>query len=100
MEAIQLELDLGDLGPGGHPLTDEQLPPAAHPCTPEGLLVDQNRVRFLEALYEVDGRSDPEHPHCGTYTGLAEAFCLRLGRELVNAALESEDSALVLLLGP
>jgi hypothetical protein len=34
------------------------------------VIVDQNRVDLLEKLYEWDGRSDPEHPHHHTYTGL------------------------------
>ena len=34
------------------------------------VLVDQARVDLLEKLYEWDGRSNPEHPHHHTYTGL------------------------------
>ena len=34
------------------------------------VIVDQNRVDLMEKLYEWDGRSDPEHPHHHTYTGL------------------------------
>jgi hypothetical protein len=29
-----------------------------------------NRVKLLDALYVHDGRDNPDHPFCGTYTGL------------------------------
>jgi hypothetical protein len=44
---------------------------------------DQNRADFLDFLYELDGRKDPSHPHCGTYTGLYQEYAYSLS----NAAL-------------
>lgn len=33
-----------------------------------------NRNHILDALYFIDGRDKPEHPHHHTYTGLAEKY--------------------------
>lgn len=33
-----------------------------------------NRNLVLEALYQLDGRDDPAHPHFKTYTGLYQKF--------------------------
>jgi len=84
MQAIQLVLDLGD-SLGGSAAG------APHPCTPEGIVSDQNRVKLLEALYLLDGRNRPDHPHWGTYTGLVEAFSLAVGRLVIDGALEDPD---------
>jgi len=35
--------------------------------------LDQNRVRFMDALYKASGRT------CGTYTNLWQEFCAHLG---------------------
>ena len=42
------------------------------PCKPgaEDVVAMRNRVRWIEALYEHDGRKNPEHPMHGLYTGL------------------------------
>ena len=32
--------------------------------------IEDARVRYLECLYEMDGRSNPEHPLHGCFTGL------------------------------
>lgn len=32
--------------------------------------IQQMRVAYLDALYELDDRSNNQHPHCGCYTGL------------------------------
>ena len=54
------------------------------------LLVDQNRNRLLEALFEQAGRDDDAVPHHHTYTGLAEELHSALGRALVDQLLSSE----------
>lgn len=36
-------------------------------CNP---LVQQARQDFIDQLYAQDGRHDPAHPLCSTYTGL------------------------------
>lgn len=33
-----------------------------------------NRGDILDALYFIDGRDKPDHPHYHTYTGLAEKY--------------------------
>lgn len=33
-----------------------------------------NRVKWLEALYVHDGRDNPDHPFCHTYTGLFQQY--------------------------
>jgi hypothetical protein len=91
MQAVQLELEL-DLEQPGLGLTTA----APHPGTPEGLVIDQNRVYFLEILYQADGRDNPDHPFKGTYTGLAEAFYQQLGRSLVEQAIQAPDMRAVL----
>jgi hypothetical protein len=85
MQAIQLELDLGDALSGGIPLG------APHPGGAASILADQNRVKLLDALYVLDGRDQPSHPHRGTYTGLAEAFHQAIGRLIVERATESPE---------
>jgi hypothetical protein len=32
---------------------------------------------FMEHMYNCDGRSDPEHPMHGLYTGLWQNFCVK-----------------------
>jgi hypothetical protein len=78
MEAVQLELDL-------------DLPEAPRPAPPVEVIVDQNRSKLLRALYERDNRDDPGHRHCGTFTGLAQAFHQEVGRAVVNALMESPE---------
>jgi hypothetical protein len=93
MQAIQLELDLGDS------LSDGAAAGTPHPCTPAGITSDQNRVKLLDALYALDGRGRPDHPLKGTYTGLAEAFHLAIGRLVVDEALKSPDFTFQMLGG-
>jgi len=33
-----------------------------------------NRCNILDALYLIDGRDKPDHPHYHTYTGLAQKY--------------------------
>jgi len=42
------------------------------PCKPgaEDVIAMRNRVRWIEALYEHDGRGNPGHAMHGLYTGL------------------------------
>lgn len=87
MEAVQLELDLGDIGQAPSFASNRQNVP--HPATPEGMVVDQNRNQLLRLLYQLEDRDRPDHPRCGTFTGLAEAFHLRMGRLVVNEALKA-----------
>lgn len=54
------------------------------------LLMDQNRNRLLEALFKQAGRDDAAVPHHHTYTGLAEALHIAVGRALVDQMLSSE----------
>ncbi len=91
MEAVQLELEFNLEQPGLVPPIN-----TPHPCTPEGVVVDQNRVYLLEILYQADGRNDPSHRRHGSYTGLAEAFQQRLGSALMNEALRAPDMTAVL----
>ena len=46
------------------------------PRKPEGqdLEAMRNRVTVLDALYHLDGRHLPGHPHRGTYTGLISSL--------------------------
>lgn len=94
MPSQQLELDLGLCEPlseqQGEELTygDNTIP---HPCTPDGLTVDRNRSKLLDALYRVNGRHERSHPQHGLYTGLYEDFALRTGRSLLDRLLEVED---------
>jgi hypothetical protein len=78
MKAVQLELDLA-------------LPEAPRPAPPVDVILDRNRPKLLRALYERDGRDDPGHRHCGTFTGLAQQFHQEVGRALVNKLMESPD---------
>ena len=41
--------------------------------------IEDARVRYLNCLYEMDGRSDPEHPLHARYTGLV----LKYGQQCV-----------------
>jgi|LakMenEpi03Aug12_release.lakeMendotaPanAssembly.Ray.scaffolds.fasta_scaffold622301_2 hypothetical protein len=80
MDVVQLELDLGLDEPIGVPAAPE----IPHPCTPEGIDADRNRVALLDALYAEDGRGSADHPLHGTYTGLYETFCTKVGRIIVD----------------
>lgn len=80
MDVVQLELDLGL----DEPVDVSATPGIPHPCTPEGIDVDRNRVALLDALYEEDGRGSADHPLRGTYTGLYETFCTKIGRIIVD----------------
>ena len=40
----------------------------------EDLTAMNNRNLVLGALYELDGRNDPNHPYAHTYTGLYQKF--------------------------
>lgn len=40
-------------------------------------LEEQKKADFMEHMYECSGRSDPEHPMHGLYTGLWINFCLK-----------------------
>ena len=42
---------------------------------------EQARQDHLDALYEADGRGNPEHPQHGLYTGLAQAEQRRIKQE-------------------
>jgi hypothetical protein len=35
----------------------------------------QARANWIELAYAADGRYKSDHPHHGTYTGLARGFC-------------------------
>lgn len=54
------------------------IPPGS---TPE---YELNRTRFLEYLYQVDGREDPTHPNHALYTGLAEECRQRIGQQVMD----------------
>lgn len=91
METVQLEFDLElDLAPD---LSGAAAIP--HPCTPQGIAADQRRTDFLDALYRADGRDQAGHPWQGTYTGLFEAFCLRLGRQVMHGLIGAGEVELV-----
>lgn len=78
MKTIQLELDLG-----------LELPPAEEdPGVPVELIVNQNRVVLLQALYARDGRDQSDHPLHGTYSGLAMELHRAIGQALVDRLLE------------
>jgi hypothetical protein len=40
---------------------------------------DQNRADFMEFLYELDERGNPDHPYRHSYTGLYQDYAFRLG---------------------
>jgi len=40
----------------------------------EDVTAMNNRNLVLGALYELDGRNDPNHPYAHTYTGLYQKF--------------------------
>lgn len=40
------------------------------------------RTKRLDALYILDGRDDPNHPHRGTYTGLHQKYSLHVGTDV------------------
>ncbi len=65
-------------------------PPVERTAVQAQLLIDQNRHRLLEALFEQAGRDSEAVPHHHTYTGLAEALHVALGRALVDQLLSSE----------
>lgn len=53
--------------------------------TPE---YELNRVRFLEYLYRLDGRDNPEHPdHC-LYTGLFQKHALAVGMYCLDTIVQ------------
>lgn len=49
--------------------------------TPE---YENNRSKFLEFLYLLDGRDAPDHPMHSLYTGLAQSFRERVGHWFVE----------------
>lgn len=65
-------------------------PLAERTATQSQLLMDQNRNRLLEALFKQAGRDDAAVPHHHTYTKLAEALHIAVGRALVDQLLSSE----------
>jgi hypothetical protein len=69
---------------------DRVEPPVERTAVQTQLLIDQNRHRLLEALFEQAGRGSEAVPHHHTYTGLAEALHIALGRVLVDQLLSSE----------
>ena len=34
----------------------------------------RNRIKWLDALYDLDGRDKPDHPQHGLYTGLHQRY--------------------------
>lgn len=59
------------------------------------LLEDAKRQRYLEELYQVDGRADRAHPMHGLYTGLIEKrkeALLRFDRDFMLTALDDETT--------
>ena len=34
----------------------------------------RNRIKWLNALYDLDGRDNPDHPQHGLYTGLHQRY--------------------------
>ena len=34
----------------------------------------RNRIKWLDALYDLDGRDNPDHPQHGLYTGLHQRY--------------------------
>ena len=34
----------------------------------------RNRIKWLDELYSLDGRQDPDHPQHGLYTGLHKRY--------------------------
>lgn len=55
------------------------------------LVRESNQQRLIDALFERSGRADKSHPLHATYTGLAEAFHLELGRAFAHAAIQSKS---------
>jgi hypothetical protein len=78
MESVQLELDLG---------LDQGSPSSPSAAPSERLIVDRNRPVLLRALYERDGRDNPDHPLHGVYTGLAVELHRAVGQALVDKLL-------------
>ncbi|MEN9859959.1 MAG: hypothetical protein RLZZ515_441 [Cyanobacteriota bacterium] len=54
----------------------------ASPC--DDVQLQRNRSAVLDYLYEVDGRSDPNHKYAFTYTNLVETYRYRLGQMLLE----------------
>lgn len=75
----------------------EDTPATEQPVPPEvlraraALVRESNQQRLIDALFERSGRADKSHPLHATYTGLAEAFHLELGRAIAYAAIQLED---------
>jgi hypothetical protein len=65
--------------------------PSAPASVNQGLALDKARAEAMEALYQSSGRSNPEHPRHGTFTGLWEDICLTAGRALMNHALQHPE---------
>jgi hypothetical protein len=47
--------------------------------TAERVRQDQNRADFMEYLFLMDGRDNPDHPYAFTYTGLFSSYAVALG---------------------
>ena len=43
-----------------------------------------NRTHFLDYLYRLDGRDDPEHPRHAVYTGLMTEYRYRIGQQVID----------------
>lgn len=55
---------------------------------------DNARQAYLEALYRLDGRDNPDHPQHGTYTGLYAARIAALlqdDREILTGLASTQD---------
>lgn len=57
----------------------------------QALVVNGNRCRLLEKLYEMAGRGNPEVAGHHTYTGLMEDFHYALGRATSDLLLREPD---------
>lgn len=57
---------------------DALIPPGS---TPE---YELNRTRFLEYLYLLDGRDNPEHPDHALYSGLAQEYRISIGKQVIE----------------
>lgn len=75
----------------------EPLCPSAAACAAQEVALDRSKVEAMEALYQSSGRSNPEHPRHGTFTGLWEDACLTAGRALMNYALQHPEQLRITL---
>lgn len=57
---------------------DALIPPES---TPD---YEVNRSRFLEYLYQLDGRDNPDHPDHALYTGLAQEYRIVIGEQIIE----------------